>query len=150
MRKGSSPTRRTAHVVVASSTTRENFYVAMTRGREANTAYVAVGQPDVAHVGPNPDNNGDSTARSILYGVAGVSPASPTELLQIALMPAPFRYPEGECNGTPTLYARLSSGMADAILYQDVSMYDIGPVCIHMLQLSVWPTKALRSASPAS
>jgi ATP-dependent exoDNAse (exonuclease V) alpha subunit len=29
-------TTDTAHVVVASSTTRENFYVAMTRGREAH------------------------------------------------------------------------------------------------------------------
>ncbi|MCU1678887.1 MAG: conjugal transfer protein, partial [Frankiales bacterium] len=62
-------TTDTAHVVVASSTTRENFYVAMTRGREANTAYVAIDQPDAAHVGPRPGNDPDSIARSILYGV---------------------------------------------------------------------------------
>jgi conjugative relaxase-like TrwC/TraI family protein len=62
-------TTDTAHVIVASSTTRENFYVAMTRGREANTAYVAVDQPDVAHVGPRPGNEVDSTARTVLYGV---------------------------------------------------------------------------------
>lgn len=62
-------TTDTAHVVIASSTTRENFYVAMTRGREANTAYVAIDQPDAAHVGPRPGENADATARSILYGV---------------------------------------------------------------------------------
>ncbi|MFU8947900.1 MobF family relaxase [Mycetocola zhadangensis] len=62
-------TTDTAHVVVASSTTRESFYVAMTRGREANTAYVAIDQPDVAHVGPRPGNDTDSTTRSVLYGV---------------------------------------------------------------------------------
>ncbi|WP_411720073.1 MobF family relaxase [Mycetocola sp.] len=62
-------TTDTAHVIVALSTTRENFYVAMTRGREANTAYVAIDQPDVAHVGARPSDNAHSTARSILYGV---------------------------------------------------------------------------------
>jgi hypothetical protein len=62
-------TTDTAHVVVTSSTTRENFYVAMTRGREANMAYVAVDQPDVAHVGPRPGDGTDVTARGVLYGV---------------------------------------------------------------------------------
>ncbi len=62
-------TTDTAHVVVASSTTRENFYVAMTRGREANTAYVAIDRPDVAHVGPHPGDDSDATAHSILCGV---------------------------------------------------------------------------------
>jgi len=59
-------TTDTAHVVVAPTMPRENMYVAMTRGREANTAYVAVDRPDVAHVGPRP---GDVTARSILCGI---------------------------------------------------------------------------------
>jgi hypothetical protein len=62
-------TTDTAHVVVASGMTRENLYVEMTCGREANTAYVAVDRPDVAHVGPRPGDNNDATARSILYGV---------------------------------------------------------------------------------
>lgn len=62
-------TTDTAHVLVASSTTRENLYVAMTRGRETNTAYVAIDQPDVAHVGPGPGNDANSTARGVLYGV---------------------------------------------------------------------------------
>lgn len=59
-------TTDTAHVVVTTGMTRENFYVAMMRGRDANTAYVAVDRPDVAHVGPRP---GDDTARSVLCGV---------------------------------------------------------------------------------
>jgi conjugative relaxase-like TrwC/TraI family protein len=62
-------TTDTAHVVVAPSTTRENLYVAMTRGRRANTAYVALDQPDVGHAGPHPGDTGEVTARSILYGV---------------------------------------------------------------------------------
>jgi len=62
-------TTDTAHVVVAPSMPRENLYVAMTRGREANSAYVAVDRPDVAHVGPRPGDDGDVTARSILFGI---------------------------------------------------------------------------------
>ncbi len=56
----------TAHVVVSASTTRENLYVSMTRGRDANTAYVALDQPDDSHTTPEPD---DVTARTVLYGV---------------------------------------------------------------------------------
>ncbi|WP_104200822.1 MobF family relaxase [Cryobacterium sp. Y29] len=62
-------TTDTAHVVVAPSMPRENLYVAMTRGREANTAYVAIDRPDVAHVGPRPGDAADATARSILCGI---------------------------------------------------------------------------------
>ena len=36
----------TTHVVVTRQTPRENFYVAMTRGRRANTAYVATDTPE--------------------------------------------------------------------------------------------------------
>ena len=62
-------TTDTAHVVVESGTTRENFYVAMTRGREANTAYVVIDRPDIAHAGPRPGDDSDATARSVLCGV---------------------------------------------------------------------------------
>jgi hypothetical protein len=62
-------TTDTAHVVVAPSMPRENLYVAMTRGREANTAYVVIDRPDVAHVGPRPGDDPDVTARSILFGI---------------------------------------------------------------------------------
>ncbi|MFB8229436.1 MobF family relaxase [Cellulosimicrobium sp. NPDC055967] len=56
----------TAHVVVSPSSTRENLYVSMTRGRQANTAYVALDRPDPLHTTP-PDP--DVTARTVLFGV---------------------------------------------------------------------------------
>lgn len=62
-------TTDTAHVLVDSAMTRENMYVAMTRGRDANTAYVAVDQPDTAHDVPHPGDNQAATGRSVLYGV---------------------------------------------------------------------------------
>ncbi|MFT8396561.1 ATP-dependent DNA helicase, partial [Propionibacterium sp.] len=62
-------TTDTAHVLVDSSMMRENLYVAMTRGRDANAAYVAVDQPDVAHDVPHPGDNQGATSRSVLYGV---------------------------------------------------------------------------------
>lgn len=62
-------TTDTAHTVVTTTTTRENFYVTMTRGRNANHAYVAVDKPDDAHSQPHPGDNSDATARSVLYGV---------------------------------------------------------------------------------
>ena len=62
-------TTDTAHVLVDSAMTRENLYVAMTRGRDANIAYVAVDQPDPAHDGPHPGDNQAATGRSVLYGV---------------------------------------------------------------------------------
>lgn len=56
----------TSHVVVTASTTRENLYVSMSRGRESNVAYVAIDQPDDSHSTPLAD---DVTARTVLYGV---------------------------------------------------------------------------------
>ncbi|MFC7876721.1 MobF family relaxase [Isoptericola sp. NPDC057391] len=56
----------TAHVVVSASSTCENLYVSMTRGRQANTAYVVLDRPDPLHATP-PDPN--VTARSVLFGV---------------------------------------------------------------------------------
>ncbi|ACZ31353.1 TrwC relaxase [Xylanimonas cellulosilytica DSM 15894] len=56
----------TCHVVVAPGATRENLYVAMTRGRDANTAYVALDCPDDLHAHPV---NGAVTAQSVLAGV---------------------------------------------------------------------------------
>lgn len=56
----------TSHIVVSGSTTRENFYVSMTRGRDSNTAYVALDRPDDTHAAPSPE---DVTARTVLFGV---------------------------------------------------------------------------------
>ncbi|WP_422936626.1 MobF family relaxase [Sinomonas sp. P47F7] len=61
-------TAGTAHVLVEPTTTRENLYVAMTRGREANQAYVVLNRPD-DHAEPHPSENPEATARSVLYGV---------------------------------------------------------------------------------
>lgn len=55
----------TAHVVVA-STTRENLYVSMTRGRSDNTAYVTLDQPDDSHA---PLEDSEISARTVLFGV---------------------------------------------------------------------------------
>lgn len=56
----------TAHVIVTASTTRENLYVSMTRGRQSNIAYVGLDRPDDSHSTPEAD---DVTARTVLYGV---------------------------------------------------------------------------------
>lgn len=58
----------TAHVLVEPTTTRENLYVAMTRGKHANHAYVILDRPD-EHAHSHPGDNPDATGRSVLYGV---------------------------------------------------------------------------------
>ena len=62
-------TTDSSHVLVDPSTTRENLYVAMTRGRQANLVYVATDRPDDSHTTPHPADDLDATARSVLYGV---------------------------------------------------------------------------------
>ncbi|MEE1622440.1 MobF family relaxase [Zafaria sp. J156] len=62
-------TVNTSHVLVDPSMTRENLYVALTRGRDANLAYVATDKPDDSHHGPHPGDNTEATARSMLFGV---------------------------------------------------------------------------------
>ncbi|MCG7414652.1 relaxase domain-containing protein [Microbacterium aurum] len=64
-------TTDTAHAVVEPGTTRENLYVAMTRGRASNTAYVVVSRPDDNHSARHPGERADATARDILAGVLG-------------------------------------------------------------------------------
>jgi conjugative relaxase-like TrwC/TraI family protein len=62
-------TTDTAHVPVDAAMTRENLYVALTRGREENMAYVALDKPDAAHEGPRPGDHTEATGRSVLFGV---------------------------------------------------------------------------------
>jgi conjugative relaxase-like TrwC/TraI family protein len=58
----------TAHAVVHSSQmTRETFYVAMTRGRDSNTCYVATDQAHLEEHQHIPDN--EVTAKAVLAGV---------------------------------------------------------------------------------
>ena len=59
----------TAHVLVEPTTTRENFYVAMTRGMRSNRAYVILDRIDDAHTESHPGENPDATGRSVLNGV---------------------------------------------------------------------------------
>lgn len=59
----------TAHVLVEPATTRENFYVAMTRGAQSNQAYVILDRADDDHTEPHPSDNPDASSRSVLYGV---------------------------------------------------------------------------------
>lgn len=61
-------TTDTAHVLVEPTSTRETFYVAMTRGRHSNRAYVTLDRAD-DHAEPHPGDDPDATARSVLYGV---------------------------------------------------------------------------------
>src|SRR5699024_9593234 len=59
----------TSHVLVEPTTTRENFYVAMTRGKQSNRAYVVLDRPDDAHSAPHLSDNEEATGRSVLFGV---------------------------------------------------------------------------------
>jgi hypothetical protein len=61
-------TTDTAHVLVEPTSTRETFYVAMTRGRHSNHAYVTLDRAD-DHAQPHPGDDPHATARSVLYGV---------------------------------------------------------------------------------
>ncbi|WP_448390553.1 MobF family relaxase [Microbacterium aurum] len=64
-------TTDTAHAVIEPGTTRENLYVAMTRGRASNAAYVVTSRPDDNHSARHPGNRPDATARDVLMGVLG-------------------------------------------------------------------------------
>ncbi|MHA7246899.1 MobF family relaxase [Arthrobacter tecti] len=66
--RAQSITTDTSHVVIEPTTTRENLYVAMTRGRQSNQAYVVLNRPD-DHAPPHPSDSLDATARSVLFGV---------------------------------------------------------------------------------
>ena len=50
-------------------TTREQLYVALTRGRQSNTVYVATDRPEPTHAGPHPGEDPDVTAVTVLHGV---------------------------------------------------------------------------------
>ncbi|WP_188699716.1 MobF family relaxase [Microbacterium nanhaiense] len=68
----------TAHALVEPTSTRENLYVAMTRGRESNRAYVVTDRPDELHRIPHPDDDAYANARAVLYGVLQHLAAEPT------------------------------------------------------------------------
>lgn len=94
----------TSHVVVTPTTTRENLYVSMSRGRESNTAYVALDQPDDSHTTPEPE---DVSARTTLIGVLQHSGAS---LGALQTLEAEYRV----YGGIDRLAAELETIAADA------------------------------------
>ena len=62
-------TVETSHVLVDPSMTRENLYVALTRGKDANLAYVATDKPDDAHEHPHEVEDMEEAARRVITGV---------------------------------------------------------------------------------
>ncbi len=62
-------TVETGHTLVEPGATRENFYVAMTRGRLGNTAYVSINRPDDDHIHPPTQDTAAVAARKVLAGV---------------------------------------------------------------------------------
>ncbi|WP_394771527.1 AAA family ATPase, partial [Lacisediminihabitans sp.] len=77
-------TTDTAHALIEPGTTRENLYVAMTRGRQANTVYVSVNRPDDDHSNRHPGDPTQATARSVLCGVLQHVGAEPSAHQTIA------------------------------------------------------------------
>ena len=59
----------TGHTLIEPGATRENFYVAMTRGRLGNTAYVSINRPDDDHIHPPTQDTKAVAARRVLAGV---------------------------------------------------------------------------------
>lgn len=59
----------TSHVLTDPSMTRENFYVAMTRGKDSNRVYAITDTPDDAHAHPSEESDPISAARRVLHGV---------------------------------------------------------------------------------
>jgi len=59
----------TGHTLVEPGATRENFYVAMTRGIHSNTAYVSLNRPDDEHIHPPTEGTAAIAARRVLAGV---------------------------------------------------------------------------------
>lgn len=63
-------TSDTAHILVEPTTTRENLYVTMTRGRESNRAYLILDRPD-DHAITHPGDDPAATARTLIFGARG-------------------------------------------------------------------------------
>lgn len=59
----------TGHTLVEPGATRENFYVAVTRGTRSNTAYVSLNRPDDEHIHPPTEDTAAIAARRVLAGV---------------------------------------------------------------------------------
>lgn len=125
----------TSHVVVTGSTTRENFYVSMTRGRDSNIAYVALDKPDEGHVPPEPD---EVNAHTVLYGVLQhiggelsarqMIVAEQERWSSIAQLGAEYETIGAVAQRERWVTAIKNSGLADAQVEQVLSSESFGPL----------------------
>ncbi|WP_210481856.1 MobF family relaxase [Naasia sp. SYSU D00948] len=69
-------TTDTGHALIQAAGSRESLYVAMTRGRTSNTAYVATDRPDDNHSAQHPATGSQVTARAVLHAVLQRSTAN--------------------------------------------------------------------------
>lgn len=132
-------TTDTAHVLIEPTTTRENLYVALTRGRESNIAYVTIDRPDDVHSTPHPGDSADATARSVLYGVlqhvgAELSAHETIETEQDAWGSITQLAAEYETIAAAAQHDRWSalvraSGLSDADAEDTIASEAFGPLC---------------------
>ena len=125
----------TSHVVVTGSTTRENFYVSMTRGRDSNIAYVALDKPDEGHAPPEPD---EVTAHTVLYGVLQhvggelsahqMIAAEQERWSSIAQLGAEYETIGAVAQRDRWVAAIRSSGLTDAQVEQVLTSQSLGPL----------------------
>ena len=122
----------TAHVLVEPATTRENFYVAMTRGAQSNQAYVILDRADDDHTEPHPSDNPDASSRSVLYGVvqhSGAELSAHETITAEFTRNADFRIPArdllGEiaksCGGGDKLTTLDATGLATALMGDSIA-----------------------------
>jgi conjugative relaxase-like TrwC/TraI family protein len=129
----------TAHVVVTGSTTRENFYVAMTRGRQSNRAYVALDRPDEAHVAPTPE---EVTAKSVLFGVlkhSGVELSAHQTITEeqehwssFAQLAAEYLTIAAEAQRDRWVVELCSSGLTDDEVDEVIASHSFGPLAAEL------------------
>ena len=125
----------TSHVVVTGSTTRENFYVSMTRGRDSNIAYVALDKPDEGHAPPEPD---EVNAHTVLYGVLQhiggelsahqMIVAEQERWSSIAQLGAEYETIGAVAQRDRWVAAIRSSGLTDAQVEQVLTSQSLGPL----------------------
>ena len=129
----------TAHVVVTGSTTRENLYVAMTRGRQTNVAYVALDRPDESHAAPPPE---EVTAKTVLFGVlqhSGVELSAHQTIAEeqehwssIAQIAAEYLTIAAEAQRDRWVVELCSSGLTDDEVDEVVASDSFGPLAAEL------------------
>ena len=132
-------TADTGHVVVNSRTTREQFYVGMTRGRLSNTAHVALDHTDDAHSTRHPADEPPMSARAVLAGVlqhVGVEPSAHQAIVQeqerwgsIAQLAAEYETIAAAAQRPRWSEVVRSSGLSTADVEAAIASDGFGPLC---------------------